>query len=193
MSFKKISRKKKLSTNHGVDFAEKIWNESWTYIKTIVDTVREPFLVLDKNLCVIADNESFYNVFQVTEKDTENKLVYELGNRQWDIPQLQKLLEDILPKNTYFKGFEVTHDFPIIGRKVMILNARRVYPDPKSGYSFPPIILLAMEDITEMMEVAEMLAKHTSIFEKEMADRTALLESHIRELESKIDMHGIKL
>lgn len=182
----KKEKNTKLNKNHGTQYAEKLWAESWVYIKTVVDTVREPFLILDKNLCVMAANESFYKVFQVTEKDTEGKLVYELGNRQWDIPQLQKLLEDILPQNTFFKGFEVTHDFPVIGKKVMILNARRVYPDPKHKYSFPPIILLAMEDITEIMGVADMLAKHTNQFEKEMSERTSKLEKHIKELEEKI-------
>jgi PAS domain-containing protein len=193
MKSKKNSINAKINNNHGVDFAERIWNESWTYIKTVVDTIHEPFLILDKNLTVVAANESFYNVFQVTEKETENKLIYELGNRQWDIPQLQKLLEDILLQNTFFKGFEVTHDFPVIGKKIMILNARRVYSDPKTGYSFPPIILLAMEDITEMMGVAEMLTKHTNHFEKEMEERTGVLENHIRELEIKIATHNIKL
>lgn len=178
---------KRFHEDVGTDFAEKVWDESWTYIKTVVDTVREPFLILDKDLCVMAANESFYKVFQVSEKDTENKLVYELGNRQWDIPQLQKLLEDILPQNTFFKGFEVSHDFPIIGKKVMILNARRVYPDPNHKFSFPPIILLAMEDITEIMGVAEMLAKHTTKFENEMIEKTTKLEIHIRNLTQEIN------
>lgn len=179
---KKLNEKEK----HRSDYAEMLWAESWTYIKTVVDTVREPFLVLDKDLCVMAANESFYRTFQVDEKDTTKKLVYELGNRQWDIPSLRKLLEDILPKNTFFKGFEVAHDFPLIGRKVMILNARRIYREGPGSGNFPPIILLAMEDVTEMMGVAEMLARHTTEFEFQMAERTAKLEVHIKELENKI-------
>jgi PAS domain-containing protein len=179
---------KNFGEDNKTDFAEKVWDESWTYIKTVVDTVREPFLILDKHLCVMAANESFYRVFQVTEKDTENKLVYELGNRQWDIPQLQKLLEDILPQNTFFKGFEVTHDFPVIGKKVMILNARRVYPDPNHKFSFPPIILLAMEDITEIMGVAQMLASHTKKFEKQMVEKTSELEKHVKDLIGEIEI-----
>lgn len=171
----------------GTDFAEKLWAQSWTYIKTVVDTVRQPFLILDKDLCVMAANEAFYRTFQVTEKDTEKRLVYDLGNRQWDIPQLQKLLEDILPRNTFFKGFEVAHDFPVIGKKVMILNARRIYPEGENKFDFPPIILLAMEDVTEMMGVAEMLAHHTNQFELQMVKKTAKLEQHIRNLEEKID------
>src|SRR3989344_2317466 len=96
----------------GTDFFERLWAESWTYIKTVVDVVRQPILILDKDFKVMAANESFYQTFQVELKDTENKMVYELGNGQWDIPALRKLLEDILPKNTFFKGFEVAHEFP---------------------------------------------------------------------------------
>ena len=179
---KKIKEEK-----HGKDYAENLWKESWTYIKTVVDTVREPFLILDKDLCVMAANESFYRTFQVEEKDTENKLVYKLGNGQWDIPSLRKLLDDILPQNSFFKGFEVAHDFPHIGRKVMILNARRIYQEGNNPAIFPPIILLAMEDVTEMMDVAEMLARRTSQFELEMADRTGKLESQIKDLEKLIN------
>ena len=174
------------NSNHGIEFAERLWAESWTYIKTVVDTVREPFLILNKDLCVMAANESFYRAFQVEETDTENKLVYELGNGQWNIPQLKKLLEDILPRNTFFKGFEVTHDFPLIGRKVMILNARRIFREGDASGKFPPIILLAMEDVTEMMGVAEMLAAHTNQFELKIAEKTERMEIHISDLKKQI-------
>src|SRR3989344_7065813 len=104
----------------GTDFVKYFWEESWTYIKTVVDIVRQPILILDKDFRVMAANESFYRTFQVELKDTEGKIVYGLGNGQWNIPALRKLLEDILPKNTFFKGFEATHNFPFIGRKVML-------------------------------------------------------------------------
>ncbi len=171
----------------GNDFFLRLWEESWTYIKTVVDVMREPILILDKNLCVIAANEPFYRTFQVKPKDTEDKVVYELGNGQWNIPALKKLLEDILPEQTFFKGFEVAHEFPFIGRKVMILNARQIhFKKDKDSKSFPPIILLAIEDVTEMMGVAEMLARHTNQFEVKMIERTEKLEIHIRELEREI-------
>ena len=89
----------------GADFFGRLWEESWTYIKTVVDVVHEPVLILDKDLRVMAANESFYRTFQVEPKDTEHQIVYELGNGQWNIPSLKKLLEDILPKNSFFKGF----------------------------------------------------------------------------------------
>ncbi len=140
-------------------------------IRTVIDVVREPVLILDKTLKVIAANESFYRTFQVESKDTEGTLVYQLGNKQWDIPALKKLLEDILPKNTFFKGFEVTHEFPFIGRKVMILNARHI--------DDPSMILLAMEDVTDMMVVAETLATHTNLIEARLVDRIKKLEKEI--------------
>lgn len=166
------------------NFVERLWEESWTYIKTVVDVLREPILILDKDFHVMAANESFYRTFQVEPKDTQSKVIYELGNGQWDIPNLRKLLEDILPQNTFFKGFEVTHDFPLIGRKVMILNARRIYREGNNSESFPPIILLAIEDVTEMMAVAEKLADHTNQFEAKMVQRIEILETHIKELEN---------
>lgn len=168
----------------GSDFVDLFWEKSWTYIKTVVDVVHEPVLILDKNFCVMAANESFYRVFQVEAEDTEKKIVYKLGNGQWDIPALRTLLENILPKNTFFKGFEVVHDFPAIGRKIMILNARQIYVNEES--SFPPIILLAIEDVTEMMGVAEMLARHTREFQIETEGSIAKMEKYIRKLEKKV-------
>jgi len=146
--------------------------------------VREPVLILDKNLRVLAANEPFYRTFQVEEKETEKKIVYELGNGQWDIPALRKLLENILPQNTFFKGFEVIHEFPLIGKKIMILNARQIHF--KEDVSSQPIILLAIEDITEIMSVADMLTIHTSQFEDKMAERTKKLEIEIKKLEKEI-------
>jgi nitrogen-specific signal transduction histidine kinase len=171
----------------GADFFERLWKESWMYIKAVVDVVREPVLILDKDLRVMAANESFYNTFQVELEDTEKKIVYDLGNGQWNIPSLKKLLEDILPKNTFFKGFEVTHDFPVIGPKVMILNARQIRAAAEGTTPlFPPIILLAMEDITEMMAVAETFANHTNQLESKLTDRTQKLESRMEALEKEI-------
>jgi nitrogen-specific signal transduction histidine kinase len=170
------------------DIALRVWGESWRYIKTVIDVVREPMLILDKDLRVMAANESFYQTFQVEQRDTANKVVYELGNGQWNIPALRKLLEDILPQNTFFKGFEVVHEFPFIGRKVMILNARRIhFKENGDAQWFPPIILLAMEDVTEMMIVAETLAGHGTQIDTQLAERTAKLETHIGVLEKEMN------
>jgi len=172
------------------NFFERSWEENWTYIKTVVDVVREPMLILDKDLRVLVANEPFYKTFHVEPADTESKIVYELGDGQWNIPALRKLLEDILPKNTFFKGFEVIHDFPFIGHKVMVLNARQIYfvkKDNAISVAFPPIILLAIEDITEMMVIAETLVGHTKQLEAKLTERTHRLEELIRNLENEVD------
>lgn len=187
----KKNTSKKTAAPVGGDLAERLWEESWTYIKTVVDIVRDPILILDKDLRVMAANESFYRTFQVDAKDTEHAVVYELGNGQWNIPALKKLLEDILPKNTFFKGFEVAHDFPFIGRKVMILNARQIHSKKEvaSGL-FPTTILLAMEDVTDMMVVAEKLANHANQLEGKLMERTERLEAKIGGLEK--EMHVLR-
>ncbi len=185
-STKKSSPKIPKSVN--VDLLKNLWGKSWTYIKTVVDVVREPILILDKELRVIWANEPFYKTFQVEPKDTEDKVVYKLGNGQWNIPALRKLLEDILPKNTFFKGFEVTHEFPLIGRKVMILNARQIHFKQKSASKlYPHIILLAIEDVTEMMLVAKTLAGHSKQLETKTTQQTQKLETYIGKLEKEID------
>jgi hypothetical protein len=172
----------------GADFFNRLWEESWVYIKTVVDVMREPVLVLDKDFRVMAANEPFYRTFQVEEKDTEGVVVYRLGNGQWNIPALRKLLEDILPQNTFFKGFEVAHEFPFIGHKVMILNARQIhFKDMVHTKPFPPIILLAMEDVTDMMVVAETLASHAKQLEARLKERTLKLEIYVKKLEKEIN------
>ncbi len=173
----------------GADFFERLWDESWTYIKTVVDVVREPVLILDKDLRVMAANEPFYRTFQVEPQDTERKVVYQLGNGQWNIPALRELLEDILPRNTFFKGFEVSHEFPSIGQRAMILNARQIHFTKGDATSelFPPIILFAMEDVTEMMAVAETLANHSHHVGATFAEQRQRLEMHIGRLEKEIN------
>ncbi|HZI99027.1 MAG TPA: response regulator [Gemmatimonadaceae bacterium] len=115
-----------------------------TYAQDIVDTVREPLLMLDTNLRVQSANRAFYETFQVSPIETEDQLIYELGNGQWDIPSLRTLLEDVIPTSSVFNDFELEHTFPIIGRRVMLLNGRKL----RAG-SHSAIIVLAMEDVTE--------------------------------------------
>ncbi|MHA1342804.1 MAG: PAS domain S-box protein, partial [Promethearchaeota archaeon] len=140
--------------------AERILKESREYAESIVNTIREPLIVLDKNLKIISANKSFYETFKDSPEDTENQFIYDLGNRQWDIPKLRELLEEILPNNTSFNNFEVEWDFEKIGRKVMILNARRLYNDPKNT----KMILLAIEDITERRRTEQKLKKSEENF-----------------------------
>ena len=168
------------------DFFDRLQSDSVTYIRTLVVVMHEPILVLDKELRVIAANDPFYATFQVERVDTEHKVVYELGNGQWNIPSLRKLLEEIIPNNTFFKGFEVAHEFPWIGRKIMLLNAREVHF--KGGSSFPPIILLAIEDLTKMIAVATQLGDHISLLETNFTCRAQTLESSIVKLEQEIQL-----
>ncbi len=113
--------------------------------ENVASTVREPLLVLDDSLKVISANRSFYKNFQVMPDETIGRYLYQLGNQQWDIPQLRELLEKILPRNTSFTDFKMKHDFPSLGVREMLLNARRVV-DP--GNKVTQMILLAIEDVT---------------------------------------------
>jgi two-component system CheB/CheR fusion protein len=120
-------------------------SEARNYAESIVANIREPMLVLDKSLRVKTANKSFYNIFKVNEQDTEGVLIYDLGNKQWNIPELRRLLEKILPEKSIFNDFEVTHSFPIVGELIMLLNAREVINKINSE----KLILLSIEDITD--------------------------------------------
>lgn len=115
-----------------------------SYAQGIVDTVREPLLVLNEKLKVISASRAFYQTFGVTPENTEGQFIYDLGNRQWDIPQLRELFKNILQEDRVFEGYLVEHDFPGIGHRFMLLNARRFY----DGAGATQSILLAMEDVT---------------------------------------------
>jgi len=115
------------------------------YADAIIQTVRGPLLVLNKDLRIISANEAFYNAFKVAPNDTENRLLYDLGNRQWNIPKLRILLEEILPEKNTIEDFVVEHDFKDIGQKTMLLNAQTLQQGPDKT----SLILLAIEDITE--------------------------------------------
>lgn len=152
-----------------------------------MDIVREPMLVLNKDFVVITANEPFYRTFQVEAKDTEGTLVYQLGNGQWDIPALHKLLENILPRNTFFKDFEVIHEFPFIGNKSMILNARQVQSQGVHMQTLlPHMIFLAIEDVTPIVAIAETLALHVKEIGAKNAKRLVALEKYISKLEKEI-------
>jgi PAS domain S-box-containing protein len=129
--------------------------EALEYAEALVDTVREPLIVLDGDLRIRSANRSFYQVFKVKPEETLGEFIFDLGNRQWDIPGLRELLEEIIPKNNTFEGFQMEHDFPTIGRKIMLLNARRI----PTGADKTRLILLAIEDVTERVQVQEALQK----------------------------------
>ena len=107
---------------------EQIAKVACEYAESILETMRGPLIVLDANLRVISANKAFYQTFKVSLEETKDQFIYDLGNRQWDIPKLRQLLEDILPKNKVFWDYEIEHDFKSVGTKTMLLNARRLYP-----------------------------------------------------------------
>ena len=124
------------------------------YAETILRAVPVPLLVLHPDLRVNTASEAFYATFRVAPAATEGRLVYEIGTGEWGIPQLRELLEEIIPRDNFFNGFEVTHEFPTLGRRTLLLNARRT--DNAEG--MPEHILLAIEDITERKRTADALA-----------------------------------
>ncbi|MFA5904464.1 MAG: PAS domain-containing sensor histidine kinase [Desulfobacula sp.] len=132
-----------------------IIDQTHSLFEDIVETIREPLLVLDSYLKVISASRSFYGVFKVKPEETVGQLIYDLGNKQWNIPKLRELLETILPQKTSFDNYEVEHDFATIGKRTMLLNARQI----KRAMGKERIILLAIEDITERKKIEAGLGK----------------------------------
>ena len=121
------------------------------YAENIVETVRKPLVVLDVDLKILTANHSFYDTFKSAPEETIGNYIYEIGNRQWDIPQLRELFEDILPNDSVLNSYEVDRVFPGIGRKIILLNARQIFREKVGSH----IILLAMEDITDRKKAEE--------------------------------------
>ena len=128
----------------------------------IVDTIRQPLLVLNEDLTVRSANRAFYRAFRVEPAQTEGRLLYELGNRQWDIPRLRELLSEILPQRHTVEEFEVEHRFETIGEKIMLLSARRLRRPGRR----PPLILVAIEDVTERRRNQWLLEHQKELVEK---------------------------
>jgi two-component sensor histidine kinase len=142
------------------------FEEARAFAQAIVDTVREPFLVLDKGLRVLAASRSFYSAFKVSHEDTQGRQLYALGDGQWDIPKLHLLLEKIVPEHGVMEGYEVEHEFPGLGHRTMLLNARQVFYEGGSHTN----ILLGIEDVTGQRvlerEKDELLRQKDTLFEE---------------------------
>ncbi len=136
--------------------AEQATIEAWRFAESITNTVQESLLVLDQELRIVSANQTFFRTFRVAQEETEGRLIYELGNGQWDIPELRRLLEDILPHNSTFENYEVEHDFERIGHRTMLLNARRIYRQSQETQ----MILLAMLDVTVRKEQERKIHEH---------------------------------
>lgn len=120
---------------------------SLEYAEALLETVREPLLVLNEELTVVSANHLFYTIFQIEKDEAEGKCIYEMGHSQWDIPRIRTLLEELLPQQHTCVNYEITHNFPGVGRKIMLLNARSV---PQKQ-----LILLAIEDITHATHIKQ--------------------------------------
>ncbi|MGA7429963.1 MAG: histidine kinase dimerization/phosphoacceptor domain -containing protein [Xanthobacteraceae bacterium] len=147
-------------------------DEASALAQAIVDTIRDPLLVLDKNLHVVTANRSFYQTFGMTPQDVRGRPLYGLGDGQWDIPELRLLLVDVAPQHAVMQAYEVERDFPNIGRRTMLLNAREVF----NHRNAEKLILLAIEDITERCAAerltAELLRQKDTLLQ-EMQHRVA--------------------
>ncbi len=153
-----------------------------SYAQDVVDTVREPLLILDSSLRVHSANRAFYQTFHVSLEETETRLIYELGNGQWDIPDLRTLLEDIVPTSSFFNDFELEHDFPVIGRRVMLLNARKL----RQG-SHAELLVLAMEDVTERRRAEGEVAKAKEAAETANRTKSLFLANMSHELRTPLN------
>ncbi len=132
--------------------AEKAVQIAREYADSIVSTIREPLVILDKDLRVVSAGRSFYTTFQVTPEETEGQLIFNLGNLQWDVPALRKLMEEVLPEKTTIEDYEVEHNFETVGERTMLLNARKIRREGDEE-----LILLAIEDITVRKQAEEEL------------------------------------
>ncbi|MET0623969.1 MAG: ATP-binding protein [Pyrinomonadaceae bacterium] len=167
-------------------------DEAGSYAESIVETVRQPLIVLDQELRVKTANRAFYQTFKVTAAGTENTSLFELGSGQWNIPALRCLLEEILPQNAQIEEYEVEHEFPLIGRRTMLLNARSLRDENLT----PRLILLAIEDVTERRRAEEALKIFSAKLERsnrELQDFASVASHDLQEPLRKIQAFGDRL
>lgn len=157
--------------------------EARDYAEAIIRTVQIPLLILDRDLRIKTANRSFYNMFHVTEEETTGKFIYDLGNGQWNIPALRKLLNEILPQNNVFDNYEIEHTYPSIGHKIMILNARRFFEDGEN-------ILLAIEDITDRRDIEEQKDLFIGIASHELKAPITTLKAYAQILRKRLSDQG---
>ncbi|WP_375447928.1 CheR family methyltransferase [uncultured Fibrella sp.] len=159
-----------LTINQELQLRNDQLTEAYGYAEAIFDTICEATIVLDKDLSVKSANQAFYSIFRVNREETEGKLLYELGNRQWDIPQLRQLLSSVITQNANIQSYEVIHTFPGIGEKVMRLNARKVVQ-----YQRQEAVLLAIEDISDHRRAQRLLEERQAWFRDLMDNAPTLV------------------
>jgi two-component system CheB/CheR fusion protein len=178
------------TTNQELQVRNEQLAESYNYAEAIAETMHEPMLVLDKHIRIKSANKAFFKKFRVVKEGTEGLLLYELGNHQWDNLRLRKLLETIVKKDTHLDSYEITHVFPLIGKKTMLLNARRIVQKTLNEQ----LILLTFTDTTDVSKkrkaekkgLEDIIDERTIALEKSykaLGEKNAFLEKMNKELE----------
>ncbi|UEG51931.1 PAS domain-containing protein [Mucilaginibacter daejeonensis] len=160
--------------------------DSEDYLGSIVETIRESLLVLDDQIKVLSVNEHFCKFFKLEAKDVVGKLLYEISDSAWDVPELRAVLEDILPHNNPFEGFEIEHHFPKIGKRLLVLNARQI----KLKGKYKDRILLAMEDLTDRREVEQRKEDFITVASHEMKTPLTTIKGHIQILTKRAEKNN---
>jgi two-component system CheB/CheR fusion protein len=164
------SNEELVTINQELQLRNEQLSETQDYAEAVFTTIRESLVLLDHNLRVKSANYNFYKTYNLREEHTEGRLFYELNHKQWDIPKMRDLLEDILSGNTFINGYEIIHNFPGIGEKVLILNARRITQRVHGDQ----LILLALEDITEHRRAQQIIAERETWF-RNLADNAPVM------------------
>jgi two-component system, chemotaxis family, CheB/CheR fusion protein len=164
-----VTNEELISTNHELQIRNDLLTEAQEYSDAITATIHEPMLILDKNGYVKSANKSFYSKFLVKKEETEGQLVFDLGNKQWDIPALRTALNIIFTENKSLENFEVSHTFSGIGEKIMLLNARLIVQKVNAEQ----LLLLAIEDVTDRFRYKE----HLELTLKEISDYKIALDA----------------
>ncbi|MBA3972182.1 MAG: hypothetical protein H0X46_08565, partial [Bacteroidetes bacterium] len=174
-----------ISTNHELHIRNDLLTESYNYAEAIVATIHEPLIILDENLNVKSASKSYYKQFQTDRESTEGMPLYELGSKQWNIPELNALLKDVIFKNLNFDNFEVTASFPGIGEKTMLLNAHRILQKNHREQ----LTLLAINDITERslhyFKEKDLLSKDILSHKEDKIELANAVKRRTRQLELK--------
>lgn len=183
------SNEELITTNQELQVRNELLIESYEYSNAIIATLHEPLVILDKNLKIKTTNKAFFSLFKLEKEDTEGKLLFELENKQWNIPSLRELLEHIIPKNTSFHNYKVTHEFPRIGEKVFLLNASKIIQKSHGDH----LILLSFNDITEAMKVQKIELDMFTKNIEESRNYNLKLEEAVNERTKQLDLSNKSL
>lgn len=170
------------TTNQELQTRNELLNESYMYSEAILSNIHDPLLVLDKDLRIMSASKSFYKKFIFIPEETEGMLLYDIGNKEWDIPALRQLLEDVLPKKIEFFDFEVIHNFPRLGEKIMMLNATSIHQKMHREQ----LILLSIQDYTER-KIAQQSIKES---EQRLENAVDAVKGTVWTKNSKGEMEG---